>query len=71
MKIITTNKWRGKHTKVLCRKSQRAFKAFKKAHPQFIIKSVTRQIYGCYGTLCIKYYNMETQMDYTDPYIFF
>ena len=71
MFMRTTNKYMCKNTKVLCRKSQRAFKKFKKDHPEFKILGCSRQLYSTYGTLCVEYIDTETNQCYVNPYIFF
>lgn len=71
MMMKTTNKYIGKHMKMLCRRSKRAFKQFRKEHPKFKILGCSRQIYSTYGTLCVEYIDTETNQCYANPYIFF
>lgn len=56
MKMVTTFKWRGKHTNTLCRRTQKALKMFRKENPEKEILKVTRQIYNDYATVTITYH---------------
>lgn len=67
----TTNKFKGKKLKKICRKSQRAFKKFVRENPNLIVRSVSRQIYKSYGTLCISYKDTINGGEYGGLHIFF